>query len=106
MHTSHKIEIWQYGDDPDTRAGLPPIRRPRLQVTEVDTRVVTEHLKQAIADFQVLMDEPTPASSSFEIDTIELSFGVSGSGSVALIGKLEVGMEAGIKVTLKRKARK
>jgi hypothetical protein len=109
MSTDHTIEIWQYGDAPESKPGakaaLHPLRRS-LRVTKVDARVVTTRLKEAIAEFQALADEPSQGDAPFEIDTIELSFGVNGSGSIALIGKLEAGMEAAIKVTLKRKRRK
>lgn len=42
-------------------------------------------------------------TDGFEIDEIELNFGVSTSGSISLIAKAEIGAQAAIKVKLKRK---
>jgi len=42
-------------------------------------------------------------ASKYEVDEVELSFGVNASGSIALIAKLEAGAQAAIKVKLKRR---
>lgn len=98
-----KLHVWTYGPEPEVKSALPPIGRSQLQITEVDPKVITTNLKRAIAEFDALVqEEEQRPRGGFEIDSIELHFGVSASGAVALIGKLEAGMEASIKVTLKR----
>jgi hypothetical protein len=44
-------------------------------------------------------------SKSFEIDEIEISLAVTAEGGVELIGKVTAGVEAGIKITLKRRTK-
>ncbi|MGA7893062.1 MAG: hypothetical protein WCA49_07550 [Candidatus Sulfotelmatobacter sp.] len=66
--------------------------------------VLSGNLKQTLADFQVMMDDLPKSASGYCIEEVELSMGVTGSGGIALIGKLEVGVEAAIKVKIKRKA--
>jgi len=100
-----KLEIWTFTDQPDARAGLPSLGRERLHITEVDVQQVVESLRSVMTEFEKLSDTAPENNRSFEIDTIELNFGVNAKGAVALIGKLEAGMEAGIKVILKRAAR-
>ena len=69
---------------------------------DVNMTVLSDNLKEVLTNFQQLVnDVPKPASGYF-IDEIEINFGVNGSGGIALIGKMEVGMEAAIKVKIKR----
>ena len=103
--THRKLEIWTFTDQPDAKAGLPALGRDRLQITEVDAQQVVESLRSVMTEFEKLSAAPAGGERSFEIDSIELNFGVNAKGSVALIGKLEAGMEAGIKVVIKRAAR-
>ncbi|MFC4313016.1 hypothetical protein ACFPN2_28290 [Steroidobacter flavus] len=96
-----KLPIWTYPAEAEGKHALPQIGRSPLQITEVDPKLVTSSLKRAIAAFDPLVQD-APSTGGFEIESIELHFGISASGAVALIGKLEAGMEASIKVTLKR----
>jgi len=80
---------------------------PRLfsgvRAEEVDLSVLSGNMKRALTSFQTMMDDLPSSPSGYFIDEIELNMGISGSGGVALIGKLEVGMEAAVKVKIKRK---
>ncbi len=82
--------------------GEPPGAFDRLRAYRIDVSVLSGNLKQALTDFQKIMDDMPTSASGYCIDKIELNMGVSGSGGVAFIGSLEVGMEAAIKVTIKR----
>lgn len=73
---------------------------------EVDMSVLSTNLKGTLADFQKIMDDLPKSASGYCIDEIELNMGVSGNGGIALIGKFEIGVEAAIKVTIKREASK
>lgn len=71
---------------------------------DVNITVLSDNLKEVLTNFQQLVNDiPKPASGYF-IDEIEINLGVNGSGGIALIGKMEVGMEAAIKVKIKREA--
>lgn len=88
----------------------PPRERPSLlsreglkyALFEVETDVLTKNLKEVLSDFQGMMNELSKPASGFCIDEIELNLGISGKGGVALIGKLDVGVDATIKVRIKR----
>lgn len=105
MESKQKIEIWAYDDRSDIRHGLPTLGRERLQIGEAYAADVAASLRHVIAEFERVLAETTETKPTLEIEAIELQFGVNASGSVALLGKLEAGMQAGIKVTLKRAKR-
>lgn len=85
-----------------SRFGKTPIG---LGSFNVDVVNLSDNLKEVLTNFQeIVNDVPKPASGYF-IDEIEINLGVNGSGGVALIGKLEVGMKAAIKVKIKREAK-
>lgn len=64
---------------------------------------VTNNLKETLNSFQELLNDLPKPTSGYFIDEIELNFGINGSGGIVLIGKMDMGMEAGIKVKIKRK---
>jgi hypothetical protein len=66
--------------EPDIKSALPTLGRPQLQITEVDARIVTANLKRVIAEFDTLIEPAGQPAGGFEIDSIELHFGVSASG--------------------------
>lgn len=74
----------------------------RFMVSKVPLSDLTENLKQTLSSFQEIMDDLPKPASGYCIDEIELHFGVNGNGGIALIGKIDVGMEAAIKVKIKR----
>lgn len=76
----------------------------RMRAYEIDMSVLSGNLKQTLADFQKIMDGLPKSASGYSIEEVELSMGVNGNGGIALIGKLEVGVEAAIKVKIKRKS--
>jgi hypothetical protein len=49
------------------------------------------------------LDVDTSKESKFYVDELEISLAINASGGVELIGKLEAGAQAGIKIKLKRK---
>ncbi|WP_223465688.1 hypothetical protein [Pseudomonas sp. GL-RE-26] len=97
------IEVWDIETtETTTRNALPSLGRPRTSTTEVDLETLSENLKAVLSRFQKVLDEQPVAKSGYCVDEIEVSLGVNGKGSIALIGKLEAGMQAGIKVKFKR----
>ena len=65
---------------------------------------LADNLKQVLSDFQQVMDGLPQSADGYCIDEIELNMGVNGSGGIALIGRMEVGIEAAIKVKIKRES--
>ncbi|ASK18620.1 Pepco domain-containing protein [Halomonas sp. N3-2A] len=103
MNDPRTIEIWEpEAAESETKHALPTFGKSRVKSTEVDLTVLSGNLKEVLADFQTLLDEQPESKSGYYVDEIELSLGVNGKGSVALIGKLEAGMQASIKVKIKR----
>jgi hypothetical protein len=106
---SRKIEIWEAEQPEDMQDGkkhaLPMLGKARVKTTEIDMSILTGNLKEILSDFQQVIDEQPESKSGYYVDEIELCFGVTGKGSVALIGKLEAGMQASIKVKIKREAK-
>jgi hypothetical protein len=98
------IEVWDIETtETVTRNALPSLGRPRTSTTEVDLETLSKNLEAVLSRFQAMLDEqPVAKSGCYCVDEIEVSLGVNGKGSIALIGKLEVGMQAGIKVKFKR----
>jgi hypothetical protein len=99
---SGKIEVWEI-DSLDTKAALPTFGKAQIKATQVEVSVLSSNLKEVIKSFQAVLDEQSDSTDGYYIDEIELNLVVKGNGSIALIGKLEAGVEAGIKVKLKRK---
>ncbi len=75
----------------------------KIKAYEIDMSILSNNLKQTLADFQKIMDDLPKSASGYCIDEVELNMGVNGNGGIALIGKLEVGVEAAIKIKIKRK---
>ncbi|MDT4875875.1 hypothetical protein FQZ97_1112770 [compost metagenome] len=97
------IEVWDIETtETATRNALPALGRLRPSTTEVDVDTLSENLKAVLSRFQAVLDEQPVVKSGYCVDEIEVSLGVNGKGSIALIGKLEAGMQAGIKVKFKR----
>jgi hypothetical protein len=103
-----EIEIWTsstLGDTlavGDTKAALPKLGRAKYEVSHVQLSVLLGNLSGLIEAFQAALKEPPKATSGYHVDEIELNLGVNANGGIALLGKLETGIEAGIKVKFKR----
>lgn len=102
MTESSKIEIWTSESDDDRRAALPTLGKARIEVTHVEASVLSQNLKEFLAQFRSIFEDQEMSSSGYSIDEIELSLGVNAKGGVALLGKIEAGATASIKVKLKR----
>ena len=97
------IEIWTQPAAPVGKAALPALGRQRLDISEIKVSTLAENLGRLLADVQAAFDGAAPSASAYQVEEIELSIGVNAKGGLALIGKMEAGMEAGLKVKLKRK---
>jgi hypothetical protein len=104
MKTKH-IEVWNANAEDLThsikKAGLPDFGGGS-STEVVDMSVLANNLKNVLSDFQEIVDETPKSTSGYQIDEIEISLGVNAKGGFALIGKLEAGMSAGVKVKIKK----
>lgn len=99
---ANQIEVWTYPPELESRSALPPRTGGRPEVTHIDPERLAENLRNVIAAFESALETSPAIKRSLEIDTIELKLGISANGGIALIGKVEAGLNAGITVTLKR----
>jgi len=109
MTSPRPIEIWTSLTVPDTLALQKKAAPPSLGLTgvfgvsHVDPAVLTDNLRDFLNHFQTLaLDPEVQGGRDFAVEEIELSLGINGKGGIALLGKIEVGVAAGIKVKLVR----
>jgi hypothetical protein len=102
MSEDTKIEIWQTVTDSDNRAALPTFGKARGQVVEVDASVLTSNLQKLLREFQKVLDEQPESPTGYRVEEIELNLAVSGKGGFTLIGMVEAGVQASVKVKIKR----
>ena len=69
----------------------------------ISAAVATTTLGQSNDSSNSILDVDTSKESKFYVDELEISLAINASGGVELIGKLEAGAQAGIKIKLKRK---
>lgn len=106
MTSPKPIEIWTLRDDEGPeRAALPRLGTGRVfDVSYVDPAVLADNLRDLLSHFQSLsLDREMQAEHGFAVQEIELSLGINGKGGIALLGKIEAGVEAGVKVKLIRR---
>lgn len=100
---SEKIHIWVDDGEGASKAAVPRMSQVTRHVVTSTTGTISENLSSFLKAFEPIAERAASATSSFEVDEIELSLAVNGKGGIELLGKLEAGAEASIKVKLKRK---
>lgn len=100
-----KIKIWTDDnfDIPTTKSALPTLARAAVSRSiEVGAEVLQDSIRSFSQQFTGLLDGQPLDDNNIVIDEVELSLVVTASGGIELLGKLNVGAQAGIKVKLKR----
>lgn len=100
---SNTINIWTDEERKEGKSALPKMAQVTRHVATASTEVVSENLAAFLKAFEPIATQAFVESSSFEIDEIELSLVVTGNGGIELLGKIEAGAEASIRIKLKRK---
>ncbi len=70
-----------------------------LELVEFKPGELRSSIQIFLEEFSILPCEP---KTGFQVEEIELALTVNAKGGIALLGKLEVGGEAGIKVKIRR----
>ena len=104
MTRKQTISVWTSGSADNTKAALPTLTRRTTAVVEVETDLIAENLNAFMEKFRPIV-ESQDQKSAFIIDEVELSLAVNAKGGIELLGKLEAGAQAGIKIKLKRRSR-
>lgn len=102
MSDSH-ITVWTTESTPNTKAALPSLAKPVAQSVTVSVDTLTQSLNRFMQSLEPLTKIDAPKDSAFVIDELELTLAVNAKGGIELVGKLEAGVQAGIKIKLKRK---
>jgi hypothetical protein len=84
-------------------AALPRIARTAEKVVAVSNDTLAANLQGFLSRFEEVLAKQPESVGGFQLDEIELSLAVNGEGGVELIGKMTVGVDASIKLKLKRK---
>jgi hypothetical protein len=107
MAKKGSISVWTTATTEKTKAALPRlgggIAASATEVVSVSVDAVRKNLSAFLEQIGPLLDPPREALKGYEIEEIELNIAVNGSGGIELVGKLEAGAQAGMKIKLKRK---
>lgn len=103
MSDTDKLAIWTTDHDDERKAALPSLAKTAGQAVQVGVDIISQNLQQFLHGFQSVVDAAAMEASSFQVEEIELNLVVNGKGGIELLGKLEGGAEASLKVKLRRK---
>jgi len=98
------ISVWTDEERSPSKASIPRMADITRHVADVSADVISSNIEKFLRTFEPVLERAASAASKFEIDEIELSLVVNGKGGVELLGKVEAGAQASIKVKLKRKS--
>lgn len=107
MTKKDSISVWTTATAERSKSALPrlggSVAASATEVVSVSLDTVRKNLNSFLEQIAPLLDPPREALKNYEIEEIELSIAISGSGGIELVGKLEAGAQAGMKIKLKRK---
>lgn len=72
-------------------------------LTEIDPEVLSKNLEPIIKVFSGMFKAGDENNDACHVDQIEIHLNVNAKGGIELIGSLQAGVEAGIKIILTRK---
>jgi len=99
------ISIWTVHVQGNKKPALPSFADKTAEIVTVSQDKLSANLKEFLESSQAITEIDMPKESSFYIDEMELSLAINAKGGIELVGKLEAGAQAGIKIKLKRKAK-
>jgi hypothetical protein len=96
------IRIWADEEPPPGKPAVPMADLTR-RVAVVTNEFVAENLQKFMRAFDPVIEGMSSAAGRFYVDEIEVSLAIDAKGGVQLIGKMEAGAQATLKVKLKRR---
>jgi hypothetical protein len=109
MADEDSISIWTAAEAAigTSKAALPKlgggITAGATEVVSVSVDTVRKNLSVFLEQIGPLLESSGEALKNYDIDEIELNIAINASGGVELVGKLQAGAEAGLKIKLKRR---
>jgi hypothetical protein len=109
MGDEDSISIWTMTETAtgNSKAALPRlgggIASGATEVVSVSIDTVRKNLNAFLEQVGPLLETSGKVLKNYEIDEVELSIAINASGGIELVGKLEAGAEAGLKIKLKRR---
>ena len=97
------VDIWTDEDSSRGKAAVPRMADITRRVSTVSVEIISSNVQKFLHAFEPLIEAAAAAKGKFEVEEIELALAVNGKGGVELLGKMEAGASASIKVKLKRK---
>jgi hypothetical protein len=100
---TEKIDIWTDEDRPFGKAAVPRMATLTKHIASASSDALSQNLETFLQSFDKIVTEASSSINNFYVDEIELSLVVNGKGGIELLGRLEAGAEASIKVKLRKK---
>jgi len=101
---SNSIPVWSNEQMGNEKSALPKISRKVADATQVSTEVLSNNLREFVQKFQGAID-PDVDIGGFCIEELELSLVVNAKGGIELLGKVEAGAQASLKIKLRKRAK-
>ncbi len=98
------VKVWVDGiSDTTARSALPTLARVAVDRSiEIGAEVLTDNIRRFSAQFVGLLDGTPLEGGTAVIEEVELSLTITANGGIELLGKVNVGAQAAVKVKLKR----
>lgn len=107
MTKKGSISVWTTATAESSEAALPRlgggVAAGATEVVSVSVDAVRKNLNAFLEQIGPLLDSSRETLKNYEIEEIELSLAINAAGGIELVGKLEAGAQAGMKIKLKRK---
>jgi hypothetical protein len=97
---SKKITIW--GDIEKPAVAIKGPKRGGPQAGKVEPKKLAQNFTEFLSSFEDVVRATPQTIAQYSVSEITLNLGISVAGEVGLIGKVGVGLETGVSVTLKR----
>lgn len=102
MATNTVIEVWTDSQTTEAKAAVPMPAIFSRRAVDVKPEELSAKLKAFLSGFESVLRECPPVIGGFSVDQIELNLAVNASGGIELIGKLSAGVQASIKLVLRK----
>jgi len=102
MSDPASIQVWVNKGNSEVKAALPSLANVIDSSVEVSAEALAKNLQRFLSHFNEVLDADSFVDSSFSVSTIELNLAVNSQGGVELIGKLSTGVQASMKVVLRK----